>query len=92
MAQAQTPRPPVLTAEQEAAFAAWLAVESAQIYWPDANNAREIALAAFTAGVYAVENADSIRYEVQYARRFGLGGARHVERNLRESRGARGTT
>lgn len=80
-----------LTAEQELAFAAWLAAESAQIYWPDANNMADITRAAFSAGVCAAENADSLRYAAQYTRRFGLGGSRTIERDLRENRGVRGT-
>lgn len=86
---------PPLTAEQEFAFSAWYSRESAQIYWPDANNMEEVSRDAFAAGVRAAENADSLRYEAQYARRFSapgaLGGARAVERNLRENRGRQGT-
>lgn len=73
-----------LTSEQESAFESWYTTVS-PIDLPD----RLAARAAFEAGVRVAENADSIRYEAQYARRFGLGGiggARDVERKLREGR------
>lgn len=84
-------QPQTLTPEQECAFELWYGSESEELYWPVDPGTKPAARAAFAEGIRVADNSDSIRYAAQYTRRFGLGGARTAERNLRESRGAKGT-